>query len=361
MRTTKTKLAMKRNLASVASRKRGLLGSMILIALLLIITSVMSLGVDYAHLAASRTQIRNAADAAALGGAMQLYKDPSTCEAYAKTLAEHNIADGIKLKNFSDQVIVTATTQAPTTTDLGKVTVTIDVLLDDLISPIFGRFSDRIHCVSVAGGTGTVVRSFEDVLFPLAVSIDFKPSGVKGEPSTGSLADAINGSKLLTIYINSQKYKNGAWTSFSTKNTNANWITDAIAKCLGIQSSKYSDVIIPSVHIGVDDIFLNNGVAGQKDLADDPFYSKLTDGRTLILPVISGDPALNQSRLCIGMVAVKVLAVTKNDKNGVVETLVVQIMDTAIPGIAGTITATGNPQWDTALGEATPAVVKLLQ
>lgn len=358
---------LKMQLTRLASRRKGILGSMMLIALILIISSVMALGVDYSHLVASRAQLRNAADAAALGGAMQLFTNPSSCEQYAKLIANENLADGVRLNDENSRVDVSAVAVPPVGTNLGTVTVTIKLTLNHLLSPLFGRYLDNVKVVSVAGWAGQVTQPYEDVMFPLAVSLDrrpgadIKPGNNNNVGSGRSLLDAIKGDKIFTIYINSQKYKNGAFTSFTEKNTNANWLNDAIAKCLDIQTSKNDDVTIPSVKVTVDNIYLANGVMGQKALASDPQYSALTDGRTLILPVIDGDPAYNQSRLCIGMVAVQVLSVTKNEGNGVVEKLVVKIVDTAIPGVCGTLNSTGNPEWDWAIKQTLPKTVKLLR
>jgi Flp pilus assembly protein TadG len=355
-----------------SSRERGLLGSMMLIPLILIVMSLVSLGVDYSRLVSVRAQLRNAADAAALGGAMQLFKNPSTCDQYAIALAQQNLAENVSLDDNHSQVTVTSKTVPPSGNNLGTVTVDISMNMQDVLSPIFNRYMDAVHVTSVAGGHQSIVtQPYEDILFPLAVSLDSKPGQNSKGPGNNnnnnnvgsgkSLLDAINGDKMFTIYLNSQQYKNGAFTSFTEKNTNANWIEDAIAKCLDITGKSFDDVTIPSVQIGVDDIYLANGILGEKQLAGDPFYSQLTDGRVLILPVINGDPAYNQSRLCIGMVAVKVLAVSKDSKNGVVETLTVQIVDQAIPGVSGTLDTTGNAIWDNAIAKTEPKMIRLLR
>lgn len=337
-------------------------------SLIVIVTSVTCLGIDYSHLVAVRTQLRNAADAAALAGAEQLLKAPDTCVAHAEKVAALNLADGQNLQDSGDTISVVAEMTPPTTTHVGKVTVTIEMVAKNLIAPMFAREKDKIRVVAVAGGAGQIVKTFQNIAFPLAVSLDALPYTIttkeqgKAKETAGgiSLLEAINGdNKVFSICINSQTYKNGAFTSMTTKDANANWLKDAIAQGLGLEGDKYDPVTIPSAAIG-DDIFLTNGVAGQKQLADDPFASLLMDGRTFVMPVISGDPAFNQTRKVIGFVTVVFEGITKNQA-GQVLTLTARLVDAAVPGLPGSLATTGVSAWDAAIAKVEPQTVKLLQ
>lgn len=333
---------------------------MMLVLMVLAALTIISLGLDFSHVVAVRAQLRNAADAAALAGAQQLFSDPSTCKQYALWVAQKNIADGLNVKNTPNVIDVNATTVPPVGANMGTVTVDITMTLKDIISPIFGRMLDNVHVVAVAGAAGKVVTTYKNTVFPLAVSLDEVPSA-QGKGTAGpSLLQAIeDGSNALTIYVNSQSYKNGAFTSFTDKQTNANWLNNAIDQALGIPPKQ--SVEIPPVSIG-EDIYLNNGNVGQQRLASDPEFSQLTaPDRVIVLPVMSGKPAYNQTRRCIGFVAVHVDAVNKPHGNGIVESLHVQLRKIAIPGVTGTLPSTGIEEWDTALYEIDPSTIKLLQ
>lgn len=364
--------------------KKGILGSTMLVAFILIMMCLMCLGVDYSHLVSTRTQLRNAADAAAMAGAYMLYEDPSQCDEHAIQVAEQCVADGLKLQNVDGVVAVTVNTTAPNGGQWGRVEVTIDYTMDEIIGPMFNRFDDHIIVRAVAGGTGRVVRPYEGIEFPLAISLNATPGngpGNGGNAGNGkgggkqgngngnnenagagiSLLDAINGeNKTFHIYINSQQYKNGAFTSLTVKNANANWLSSAIAQSLDIQDKRYEHVTIPAAGIG-DEIYVTNGLQGQKQLADEPFFSKLTDGRIIVLPVFSGDPAYVQTMTVIGFVTVKIRGVTTNGKKGEVETLTAELVDAAIPGISGNVASTGNQNWDQALAQVNPKVYKMLE
>lgn len=397
-------------------REKGIMGSMMLISLILIMVSLLSLSIDYSHLVAVRAQLRNAADAAALAGAQQLWTNPDSCGSYAYNVCQQNLADGLYLTNENSVVTVNTQTVPPSGANLGTVTVTINMLLKDLVSPIFGRFTDHVQVIAVAGAAGDVKQTYENILFPIAVSKDQTPgtgstsnngnavannsngngggngggnsgnaggngggngngagtggSGTSGngkspDPGTTlsmkSLIDAINGDKSFTIYLNNQQFKNAAFTSFTDHPTNSNWVTDAIAQCLGVSGNHYDPVTIPSVEIGVDNIYLNNGMIDQRKLGEDPFYSKmLEEGRNLVLPVIEGAPAYNQNRRCIGFIVVHPVAIHKTQGTGNVESIDVIIKDAAVPGISGTILSSGDPAWDSAYAKVKPHTVKLL-
>lgn len=171
----------------------------------------------------------------------------------------------------------------------------------------------------------------------------------------GPLSSANVGDTVV-FYINSQQYKNAAFTSLTEKETNANWIDNAIEQSLGLQSPIPG--YIPSVKAG-DDIYLMNGVAGQKKLASDPDYTALVNKKVLFLPVISGNPPFNQSQKCIGFIAVRVTDVEINQSGGVVESITCKIIRAIGPGTSTTPIDSGNATNDQALVRLAPGPIKL--
>lgn len=334
----------------------GFLGSCIYVAGVLIVFLLCSLGTDISHLVAVRAQMRNAADAAALAGAADLFKNHNDCHRHALAVAEINVADGYPVSNKSESVTVTTAVVPPVGNDLGTVTVNVKMILNNLVTPVFGRMLDTLDVTAVAGGAGKLVEVPENILFPFAPSIDTLPSPDKGADPTPLMNRKVG--DIHQFYINSQQVKNGGFTSFTEKNTNAQWVREAISQSLGITPSQPG--FIPPVKVG-DDIYMSNGVLGEKTLADDPYLSKLCEpDRTIWLPIIKGDPPYNQTRKCIGFMAVKVLNVTTNQP-GIVETLTVRIQSSLVDGTGGKIPSTGNGQIDTALNNFAPGVVKLLR
>lgn len=174
--------------------------------------------------------------------------------------------------------------------------------------------------------------------------------------STKALKD-LNVGDTVRIYINSQQVKNGAFTSFTKPNPNANWLNDVIDQQLGLAEPEANKV--PSVKIG-DPISLINGVAGQKSLAEGDRLAALQDKAIIYLPVISGTPPFNQERPIIGWIAVKVKNVLTNQSGGVVETVEAELLKAPILGRKGDLPPTGDPSWDTALQNLSPSTVRLL-
>ena len=182
--------------------------------------------------------------------------------------------------------------------------------------------------------------------------------GGNGLPA-GSYVGPLSNAKIgdsVTFYINSQQYKNACFTSLTEKNTNANWITNAIDESLGLQPKNSVD--IPGVKVG-DTIYLDNGVTGQKRLASNPQYQALLNAPVLYLPVMQGDPPYNQSRICVGFIAVHVTGVTINQSGGMVESLTCTILKGLASGTTGTIPSTGNTQTDSALVRLAPTGLKV--
>ena len=64
--------------------EKGALAICLFLGVLLAIFMICSMGVDFSHLVSLRAQLRNAADAAALGGAADLSTNPDNCNQDAR-------------------------------------------------------------------------------------------------------------------------------------------------------------------------------------------------------------------------------------------------------------------------------------
>ncbi|MBX9570950.1 MAG: hypothetical protein K2X77_18795 [Candidatus Obscuribacterales bacterium] len=202
--------------------------------------------------------------------------------------------------------------------------------------------------------SGTTTNTGSTSTTSTSASTTTTPSGTT--VSTKALKDTNVGDKFY-IYINSQQVKNGAFTSFTKPNPNANWLNDVIDQQLGLAAPVPN--MVPSVKIG-DPISLINGVAGQKSLAEGDRLQALQDKPIIYLPVMSGTPPFNQERPIIGWIAVKVDNVVTNQSGGVVETVEVTLLKAPILGRKGDIPPTGDASWDTALQNFSPSTVRLL-
>jgi hypothetical protein len=262
--------------------RKGVLGSMMSLATILISMSLIAVAVDYSHVVSVRAQLRNAADAAALGGAYEFLKDPTgaNCNSVATTIAQDNSADGININDGNDITVVTQTT--PTVgKNIGTCSVDLYMKRKHMLSPVFGDTGSTMHVHAKAGGGGYIIKPYQNTLFPLAISLDAVPGNANGNsnsnktftPAGPTLLYAIQNNVPYTIYFNSTSLNNAAWTSLEWENngqakkTDASWIGDIVAQSLGIQSPQYNSVTVPNPAIG-DMIYLTNGVMGQAHLSN---------------------------------------------------------------------------------------------
>ncbi len=297
----------------------GSLASVLMSILFLIAFIIGALSVDMGHIQLATEQLQNATDAAALAGGNDLWTSPDTAEQSARAVCAMNIADAKSVSSSTPGVTVDVAVVPPTNNTPGTVEVS------HICSLIFGRSSDVINVRSVAGTAGTLDQLFFGQAFPLAVSIDAVPNG-------GSALQEHKIGETVTFYINSQQVKNAAFTSFTVKSANANYIGDAIEQALGLAPTEPG--FIPSVTIG-DDIYLSNGVLGRKILARQPNMDAFLNSGPFVLPVISGDPAYNQTREVIGFIGFKPTGVSFGNGHGIVETLTGELVFVQVRGISG--------------------------
>jgi hypothetical protein len=318
----------------IVNRKpHGSLGTLLMAVLLLITFAVGSLGVDFMHMLAVKNELQNGVDAGALAGAQDLWTDLVKAEEHAFRITAANKADGKLIANTSPKTTVQVLVVPPTVVRPGSVRVDASMEIRHLLAPMIPRWKDTIRATAVAGTSGSLVTLFGDNYpFPLAVSA----SGGQNGPQ---LIDMEIGDSY-TLYINSQQYKNAGWTSFSEDSANRNYIQGAIDQALGIEQQ--APGYIPSVSIG-DFISLNNGVMGQMQLGNSPYYEALLDPNRppLILPVVEDAPtAMNQRSKVIGFIGFRVTSILRSGKDGgggggVVEALVGTIVRPQVRGTSG--------------------------
>lgn len=320
--------------SQTAKRSAGQMGSLLMLALVVMVVIFGALALDVAHFVQARKELQVAVDAGALAGAVHLTNEDTTqAEQEAFTVTAANRADGVSVSNSSPgvRVLVQVVPSPPTQPEDGTCTVMAEKVVSHALSPIFGRHSDRASASATASGRGGIIRLGGGQAFPLAISIDTTPDKeVEGRENVKPLKDLHLGDTMM-IDIGSQKVKNAAFTSFSESSANANYINSAIDEALGLTPKQ--DVVVPPIAVG-DSINLNNGIVGQKTLASGERLAALQSAPFFVMPVIVGDPPMNQSAKIIGFVGIQVLNVTTG-KKGIVETIVGKIVKPVVVGVPG--------------------------
>jgi Flp pilus assembly protein TadG len=157
--------------------QRGSIGILMASSILIAVIAIGALAADVSHNITVRTELQNAADAAALAGAKALV-NPSTsynAEQYALQVAAANNADG-KPVATDDKCTVFTQIELGSPGEVGSCQVTASRTINNMLASIFGRPTDTITVVSKASASTSVVSVEEGILFPLAVSIDAVPT-----------------------------------------------------------------------------------------------------------------------------------------------------------------------------------------
>jgi Flp pilus assembly protein TadG len=309
-------------------KQRGSLAGLLMATVLLCVLSLGTLGTDFCHILAVRNELQNAADAAALAGGLELWKDATKCETIARKVASLNYADGKAVVDGENGIVVRVAVTPPQPPSVqGRVQVDAEVPIRHLMAQIFGRTSDRVTAHAVAGTQGQLTEVYADQMFPLAIEAS---RGNNGMP----LSSAGVGS-IVQLDLNSQNWKNAGWTSLTHNPANSAYIWGVIDQRLGL--SKPVPGFTPSVELG-DDIYLLNGIMSGKKLADGPYMERLLDPdrEPFVMPVVEGDPAMNQKQKVIGFLGLRITNVITGQKGGRVETIIGRIERLQINGGSGT-------------------------
>lgn len=313
--------------------KTGSLNVFFPAAILIAIVGIGAFAMDISHNVTVRTELQSATDAAALAGARDLLEDRTLANADATALdvAEQNTADGQPVSNNTQgtQVFSTSDFDRPNLT--GTVDVNAERNISNLFAKLFGHKTDPVTTHSKAQCWRSITGVKPNYMFPLTVSIDTM-QGLPKPIYQMSIGDQFN------MEINSQQWKNAAFTSFTIPNPNANFITDAVEMLLGMKPMQNN--YIPGINTG-DQMSMINGVAAQKQLAKGSYLQPLTDpNRTIIIPVMKGEPPYNQNRAVAGFITVKIKSIKINNQ-GQVETITATLAKGVTKGTGGEITGNG--------------------
>jgi hypothetical protein len=322
---------------TVCLRSSGTLCGVFIALFVLVALLIGSVAFDIYHYSVVKAQLHNATDAGALAGAHDLWTNVNLCSADAFAIAAMNQADGRAVSNASNGTTVQVAVSPPGQNRYGSVRVDAQMKIRHFFAPMFSRYTDIVRCTSIAGTHGNLNEVFADQLFPLALS-----ATASSPTNPIPLSSAKVGDRFKLI-INSQSFKNAAFTSLSSDPASGNYIQDAVMQALGLTPVKPG--FIPSVTLG-DNIKLNNGIVGQKKLASPAELQALTDPSRppLILPVINGDPAFTQSGTVVGFVGIRITDVTLTQGGGVVETITGILQRPQVDGLSGPIfTNIGTP------------------
>lgn len=344
--------------------QNGQFGTMVTIALVLVSFLFAAYAVDTTHMSVVQAELHNATDAAALAGAQDLWFDIDSAEAHARQIAALNLVDGRSLASSTPGTTLEVIVTPPNGNTPGSVRCNGQVQVFHMFAPLFGRRIDAISATSLAGTQGKMWILGGDQAFPIAVSLDAVPQLNSG---TGVALNTCKPGDTFTLYVGSQGVKNATFTSFTADPASAHYIGQAIDQGLGLAEEVPG--LVPSIKLG-DQINLNNGIIGQKKLADTPYMEALR-GKILTLPVIMGEPPYNQSRAVVGFIGFKVTGVETNktgketgkdkEKEQIVESITGVLCQPQLVGISGPIPTTGDRINDAALERLELGPIQLIE
>lgn len=349
--------------SSCKRNQRGSLGVLLCSMVFLGILGVGALAADISHNVAVRSQLQNAADAAAMAGARALISEDTAplAEYNAIEIARVNTADGKPVTN-DETGSLNIEFPSPEDNQLGVCKVTASREIRNWLSSVFGHPTDNVTAVATAAASQSATRINENLLFPVAVSLDAGPELNKqnGKPDAQyanykPLKDLKIGDKFK-MYLNSQQVKNACYTSFTNKSTNADWLKTAVNMYAGITPP--TPGLIPEATAG-QSIYLQNGTATSV-LGKEPTSSQLTNREIVVMPVIAGKAEMNQTRTLVGWITVKLESISKESGNGSSEVLVGTLLKSPTRGHPGDLPRTNNANWDKALQELSPSIVHLI-
>lgn len=336
-------------------KPKGQMGPLFIILTIIIGLVIGALAVEFSHMHAVKTALQNTTDAAALAGAQDLWFELDKCEEHALAIAALNMVDGRAISPDTPGVTVDVIVTPPQGNTPGQVEVNASIVVRHIMSPFFEHWMDTVNAHSVAGTSGQLWM-YTGNSFPLAVSLDYEAENKKGVKLPA--LNTLNPGDSVTFVLNPQNVKNATFTTLTIDPASASTLNSMIDQVLGNDPKK--DVNIPSVTIG-DEINLNNGIDGQKQLAKDPYYGQLLNAPFLVVPIVKGEPPFNQSATVVGFTAIKVTDVVLNSKDGMVEAITGTLMTPQVPGVSGPIPTTGIPVDDEAIARLDLGPIQLIR
>lgn len=300
--------------------KRGIMSAMLFAIVLLSSFAIGALALDVAHAVMIRYQLQVATEAGALAGAQELAKntitsaDVDNAQNYAANVTAANKADNTAVSNANSAMTVSVSVDQTNRT----VTVTATDQTTNIFARIFGNNSQPVSAQAVAQASNGIQVLYPGQALPLAVSLDTVPS--KGPQKDKPLNSYIGSGSTdpFTLVLNPQNSKNACWLTDWTYIANS-----------------------PSLTFGATQSDTQNGV-----VASD--VNNIQPGQTLMLPIIQGDPPMNDMRTIIGIIPFTVTS--KNWPQQITGTLSTPVFLNGKPGqpILSTTTSQDNQflsQW----------------
>ncbi len=276
--------------------KNGMLGTMLLRAVIIIVIGLGALAVDIGHIQTVQGELQNATDAAALAGARDYVNgNEASADSDALAVAARNTADGKAVSPTTPHANVTVTASPPVAGE-GSVEVNAQIQITDLLAPIFGRKTETISARSQANYYPSVSGIFPNQMFPIAPSLDDTSHGAALQ--TKNVGDAVN----ITIQPSGG---NAAWTSGTTTHPSTTVIRQALDIALGLASPDSSENPAMTAD-GTNEIALTQGLHNGVDLTGSKYASVIEQMPYVVLPCILGSNPYNKSRTLEGFICVKV-------------------------------------------------------
>ncbi len=139
----------------------GVIGISVCCLAIFVLLMISTLALDISHVSLVKTELQNAVDAAALGGAKFIDVDSAEAQKLALTIAARNKADGRFVSRQSGDTKVSVRVVESKQEEPGRITVQATMRIRHVLGPIFGHFTDDVHAIAHAGFTGTADKMDE--------------------------------------------------------------------------------------------------------------------------------------------------------------------------------------------------------
>lgn len=256
--------------------ENGAIAAVLMVILVLVVIVGAAFSFDYANGLVVKEQLQNATDAGALAGAIELagdnikQQDETNAENYARAVAGENKADNQSVSPSSPGVVLNVSMNSKTIPR--TVTVTTTKTTGNLFARMIGWNTMPISATSTASVSKGLKQIKPNQLYPIAVSLDFKPS--KGPQKGKALQDIAGPNQPFTMVLNPQNSKNTSWLKNWTGKSN------------------------PLTEIGQDQLLLNGVKAN--------LVKGLSPGDVIAVPIIKGGPPFNKSRTIVGVMGFEI-------------------------------------------------------
>jgi Flp pilus assembly protein TadG len=343
------------------------MGCMLVAAVVPIAFILAALAVDIGHVSMVRTELQNAADAAALAGAHDIDLSPEKLRMRAEAVAGFNTADGRPVSNSAAGTDVQVAFIPATAATTALVRVTVLRRVKHFFASIFGRTSDQIMVRATASSGGRLSTNFDGMTFPLALTADrftlntfeigdtirlvVTADDRSGSGNNGNHNGADNGNHYGYVTKPGHGYGdntviNAAFVQF---------LPGALEQSLGMTT--WQPGVVPAVKIN-DSLSLNDIDSALTKMPLPEYSAALMAKKFAIIPVVTGDPASVGGHNVIGFLAVKFTYVgVTNQKLSYLECTLIKV---AIPGTRDYDNTSVDGLYDATLTRLSPEPIRLV-